>query len=231
MKLIGEIFSLAVLRLQVLRWNYLEETKVKKLFYGDPLFSRVDRALKKLYRFSSPFSVLKKFLESKGESEVYCYGETPLTLFHKIAQECGLSSSDHFLELGSGRGRGVFFLSSLYGCRASGIDEVPEFILKGYDISKAFPTLKVSFFLGDMNQMSLEKASVLYLYGTCLPDQTIESLADKMKNLPCSTKIITVSFPLTDYRPSSFKLLKTFTAEFNWGSTEIFIQSPCKSSL
>jgi hypothetical protein len=231
MKLIGEIFCLAALRFQVMRWNYLEEKKVKNLFYANPLFARSDRAMKRLYRFASPFSILKKFLGNRGGKDVYCYGETPLTLLDQMARECGLSSSDHFLELGSGRGRGMFFLSSFYGCKASGIDEVPEFVLKGYDLSKAFPSLRLSFFLGDMTELSLEKASVLYVYGTCLADETIERLADRMKSLPPSTKIITVSFPLTDYRPSCFTLLKTFTAEFNWGSTEIFIQSPCKNSL
>jgi len=226
MKLIGEIFTLALLRVQVLRWNYLQQKRVQKLFYGNSLFAELDKSLKKLYRFNSPFKISKQFLLRKGEEDIHCYGETPLTTLDLIAKEGRISENDHFLELGSGISRGLFFLSSHYGCKATGIEWVPEFVLKSYDISKSYPSLDLSFFLSDMTKASFEGASFIYLYGTCLPDEVIEALAHKMKKLPSTTKIVTVSYPLSDYLPSSFHIHKKFEGEFNWGSAEIFIQSP-----
>lgn len=226
MKLIGEFFSLALLRWKVSYWNFKEEQKVEKSFYSHKLFASVDKHLKKSYRFRSPFGISRRFLQSKGESEVHCYGETPLTTLDFLAKECSLSAADHVIELGCGRGRGLFFLSAFYRCKVSGVEWIPEFVLRAYDLSKRFPVLNVSFFLSDMTQVSLEKASVIYLNGVCLVDEVIEKLADKLKKLPPSTKIITVSYPLTDYRPSDFLIKKTLQAKFNWGETEVFIQSP-----
>lgn len=226
MKLIGEFFSLALLRLKVSYWNFKEEQKVEKTFYSHKLFACVDKQLKKTYRFRSPFVISRRFLQSKGEVDVHCYGETPITTLDFLAKECSLSSADHVIELGCGRGRGLFFLSAFYRCKVSGVEWIPEFVLRAYDLSKRFPVLNVSFFLSDMTQVSFENASVIYLNGVCLSDVVIERLADKMKRLPITTKIITVSYPLTDYRPSDFIIQKTLQADFNWGKTEIFIQTP-----
>lgn len=184
MKLIGEIFTLALLRFKILHWNFLEERKVQELFYSNRLFAELDKSLKKLYRYKGPFKISKHFLQKKGGQDVHCYGETPLTTLDLIAKESHLSEKDHFLELGSGTGRGLFFLSSHYGCKASGIEWVPEFVLKSYDLSKSYPSLDLSFFLSDMTKASFEGASFIYLYGTCLCDDVIEHLADKMKKLP-----------------------------------------------
>jgi hypothetical protein len=47
-----------------------------------------------------------------------------------------------------------------------------------------------------------------------------------MKFLSHQVKIITVSFPLTDYRPLSFRIVKTFEISFNWGVADVFVQTP-----
>jgi hypothetical protein len=54
----------------------------------------------------------------------------------------------------------------------------------------------------------------------------IEKIAQNMKKLPSATKIITVSYPLTDYFPYGFKVQDQFEAEFNWGRTDVYVQTP-----
>jgi hypothetical protein len=170
--------------------------------------------------------ISKKFLQNRDEKQVHCYGETPITGYDIIAKQINLSSKDRFIELGSGRGRGVFFLSSIYGCFCQGVEIIPEFILKSLDLKKKYQELPVSFILADMSKVSLKDATVIYFFGLCLEDAVIEKICDRMKFLSHQVKIITVSFPLTDYRPLSFKIVKTFEISFNWGVADVFVQTP-----
>ena len=73
---------------------------------------------------------------------------------------------------------------------------------------------------GDFLKADLSDATVLYLYGTCLPEDTITSLC---KKIPKGCKTISVSFPLSDY-DNRFQLLKTIPAVYPWGETEVYIE-------
>ena len=56
------------------------------------------------------------------------YGETPPASLRRIASFCDLTSQDSWLELGSGRGKGCFWISHFIGCETVGIEKVPLFI-------------------------------------------------------------------------------------------------------
>ncbi len=228
--MLGEFVGLVILSLKTRLWEYAEEGRVRRQFYSHRSFKQVDQSLKKLYRFRSPFEISKQFLVRKGMVDVHCYGETPLSTLDTMAKKAGLSKQDRFLELGCGRGRSLFFLASMYGCRVSGVEWIPEFILKSFDIAKRYSALPISFYLADMCRFPLDGASVIYLYGTCLSDEVIVSLAERMKRLPSHVKIITVSYPLSDYQPDSFTIIDQFSASFNWGVADVFIQTPSPSA-
>ncbi|MBM3207675.1 MAG: class I SAM-dependent methyltransferase [Chlamydiae bacterium] len=226
MKSIGEILDLGKVFFHVLKWNFKEEKRVRDLFYKNHTFSRIDTLLKKKYRFNSPYTISKKFLQKKGEQDVHRYGETPITAVDLIAKKVGITPKDHVFELGSGRSRAAFFLAAEYRCKVSAIDWVPEFILHSYDISKRFKEIDATFYIGDITKIQLSSASVIYLYGTCLEDNQIHQIAENMKDLSSDVKIVTVSYPLTDYFPYDFKIQDQFEAEFNWGKADVFIQTP-----
>ncbi len=194
-----------------------------------PAFIPYEKAFRRAYRFHNPFRICKAFLRQKGAIEIDAYGETPLPVFAQIARECALSPHDTLFELGCGRGRGAFFLSHLLGCKVIGIDWVPFFIQTAKRIADSImPTLSVSFRCEKMDSVDFSNASVIYLYGTCLPDQEILHLIAGFRS--ASAKIITVSYPLSDYS-SEFCTLKQFTALFPWGETEIYLNQKTKNIL
>jgi hypothetical protein len=39
--------------------------------------------------------------------------------------------------------------------------------------------------------------------------------------------VITVSYPLTDYAPDAFEVVKQFEAPFTWGTADVFLQLRC----
>lgn len=222
MQKLEEFFTLFFL-VFVVKWRQIkEEWKVKKTFHANEPFRSCDQALRSVYLFSNPYRISRKFLTQKGEREVHLYGETPLTSLAQIADECRIKSSDYVIELGCGRGRGAFFLSYWFGCAVKGIEWIPEFVNKANGVAKSLNCSKVSFSCEDMLEADLSDASVIYLYGTCLDEFSIRKLLKGCEKLVPGTKIITVSYPLTDYDPS-FSLIKQFTVSFPWGEGEVFL--------
>lgn len=174
------------------------------------------------YFFHNPYPISRKYLQSKGESEIHVYGETPLTTMHRIAQEFEFKPSDFVIELGSGRGRSAFFLREYWGCHVLGIERIPFFANKALQIVHLAGCEHISFACMDMMEADFSSATIIYLYGSCLSDDEIASLIQKFEQLPAHVKIITVSYPLSDYS-EKFKTVKQFTGSFPWGETEIFL--------
>lgn len=205
--------------------NFLDFIQTAKRYYSNWSFCKVDLSLLLLYLGNSPFAISKQFLVQRGEKDLYAYGETPLATMDHIAKECQLSSRDTLFELGCGRGRTCFWLNAFVGCKVAGIDYVPEFIKNANIVKSRFNVNGVEFHLQDMLDTDLSGATAIYLYGTCLEDVQIITLIDKFKKLPPGTKIITVSYPLTDYTHDPiFEVMKRFTGKFTWGEGDIYLQ-------
>lgn len=200
---------------------WVEEVRVRCKFYSQAPFKRIDKRLRAAYAWRSPFQISKAFLMEKGAQEIHVYGETPLTTLDRIAKRCALKPTDHFFDLGCGRGRGVLFLSHRYGCAATGIDWIPAFIATAQRLNAE----KCRFVCQEFLDADLQKATVIYLYGSCLEDAYISALVKKFKTLKEGTKVITVSYPLADYGgEGEFALLETLTLPFLWGKTDVYLQ-------
>ena len=207
-------------------WYELQDARhVKSRYYQDPDYRIIDRALLNKYIFRSPYQISKKFLKKKREKDLYTYGETPLSTFEKMAKEAGIKPLDHVLELGCGRGRGVFFLAHFYNCQVTGIERIPQFVKLADHVAFKYQVKNVSFKCGDMFELKWPEVSVIYLYGTCLGDEEIKQTISKVKTFPKGTRILSVSYSLLEYDEThTFKLIKRFPVIFPWGGTEAFLQ-------
>jgi SAM-dependent methyltransferase len=220
MSSIGDFFIPFFIFFKVKWFLFKERREVLRRF---STFSPVEEALNRAYRFHNPFRICKEYLRQRGEKCLDAYGETPLPVLAKIIQECALNSDDVLLELGCGRGRGAMFISHLVGCRVIGIDWVPFFIDHAQKITASIkPSLRVTFRCTQMQMTDFSEATAIFLYGTCLSDALIHTLIAQFERLPPQVKIITVSYPLSDYSPR-FHILKQFSALFPWGRAEIFV--------
>lgn len=205
--------------------DFFLQCRVRKKYYQDPFFASLDHFLLKQYRFESPYQISKNYLIEEGAEEIYTYGETPLETYEEIAKKGNLTSKDTFLELGCGRGRGMFFLSHFYQCQVIGIEKIPSFFQKGQLCKERFNMKKTTFLLGNMLELPLPPASFVYLYGTCLAEEEIRRLLEQFSIFPQHTKIITVSYPLSEYdKKERFKVIEQFPLCFPWGKTEGYFQ-------
>ena len=220
-----DFFSLLWLNIVVTVRNILEFFRVAFRYYGTFSFFRADVALRLMYLFHNPYKISKRFLMNKGADDVYAYGETPLTSLETIVRECLISPEDHLFELGAGRGRTCFWLRTVVGCSVTGIEHVPEFVERASLIAKRLKIDRLKFRCADMLTTDYAGATVCYLYGTCLDEESIKKLIHKFSKLPAGTKIISVSYPLTDYTDKHcFEIMKRFAVPFTWGIADVFLQ-------
>lgn len=205
--------------------NFIEFLRVTTHYYGSYSFAKTDLFLLVTYLFQNPFTISKRFLQNRGEANVYAYGETPLTTMEQIAKECHIGRNDVVFELGSGRGRTCFWLQAFIGCKVVGIEYVPEFVERANAIKDKFQIPNLEFREANLLETSYKGASVVYLYGTCLEEPEILKVIERCRALPAGTKIITVSYALNEYtRQPLFEVMKRFPVRFTWGEADVYMQ-------
>jgi len=215
--------SLLWLNVSVRLKSVLEYLKTVCSYYTCPNFRKADLSLTAMYLFHSPFAISKRFLVRKEAEEVYCYGETPPSTLELIARECRITEKEHLFELGCGRGRGALWFHTVKKCRVTAIEQVPEFVERADRIVKRLGLKGIDFKNENFLESDLSEATAVYLYGTSLDEAAIEALVKKLEGLKAGSKVITVSYPLTDYS-GAFELMKRFPARFPWGETDIYLQ-------
>lgn len=222
---IKEYFTLFGINLIVKKRNFFEYLRVIYRYYRKLSFAKVDASLVLMYLFDNPFSISRRYFTHRPHSDEFIYGETPLTTFEQISREARITSQDTFYELGCGRGRICFWARSFLGCNVVGVEIVPDFVKRARRIQHKLKIDKIEFRTEDFLKTHLKNATVIYLYGTCLHDETIKNLIKHFKELPSGARIVTVSYALSDYTPEPlFETMKRFPAKFTWGEGDIYIQ-------
>jgi SAM-dependent methyltransferase len=189
-------------RAKVPLFEWRQQKWVRRQFYHDASFKALDE---ELLSGPNPYPL----------AQIFPYGETPLRVLYAMAQAVHLQPSDHFVDLGCGRGRVVFFLSHFFGCKATGIDLTPSFIRRAQSLAKTHLRTNVSFHCRDFLAYDLKKASCIYLYGISYSEECLRELRNR---IPPTCRVITVSDPLFKARPS-----QELEVCFPWGRGSLFI--------
>ncbi|MCB1108520.1 MAG: methyltransferase domain-containing protein [Chlamydiia bacterium] len=197
--------------------DFLRQKRVEKHYYDDEIFAALDQ---KVLSGPNPFKVSKRYLQEIGESNVYQYGETPLETLEIVGKLLNLQPCDHLVEMGCGRGRGAFFLNHFFGCRVTGIEQIPAFVSQAVLIAQMHRIQNIEFRCENMLKTPLNTATCVYLYGTCLDETEIQFLAKRLAKWPL--RVVTTSYPL-----EGFEILNQAELRFPWGLADVFInQSP-----
>ncbi len=198
-------------------WEWLEDRSFYKIF-PDPKFQKIDKDLKSDYKWKNPYTISREYCQAMGEMDIHQYGETPLTTMNKIARALKLTKDDHIYEYGSGRGRSSFFLKHYFSSKVTGIEHNPVFVKRAQNLAKKHQ-IDIDFQEKDFRDVDPSDATVIYLYGTCLPDKVIYHLCDKF---PKEAKIVTISYALCEY-DRRFRVTQKLRVRFPWGDTDAYI--------
>ena len=182
-------------------------------YYRKIRFLIADLLLFLAYFFYNPFRIAKK--------HNVIYGETPLHTLDMIAERVRDSFKRYCHRYWLRPGEECCF-ANVVGCKAIGIDLIPTFISKASRIQKITQSTRAQFLQRDFLTYDCRSATAIYLYGTTLEDDLIHKLITKFKTLSKGTKIITVSYPLSEY-DASFRLEKEFEVRFPWGKTTVYL--------
>ena len=199
---------------KVYRFNRQEERTHVARFHRDLRFREVDLEMKRAYLWQNPYRASRKYWQESN------YGETPLSVFELVGKKVGLKACDTFVDLGAGRGRGVFFMNRRFHCKAIGIERVPTFVKKANDLKRKFEVAGVDFREADLGALRLLEGTVFYVAWTCFSNDLVLAMTQLFEGLPKRTKIVTVSEPIASNR---CKLIASFTAPFAWGEGEIYV--------
>lgn len=177
-------------------------------FYKKPLFACIDLTYAFMSLFLNPYRTCRKFLQQKGATEIYAYGETPLMTYQKMAWQCNVQPTDIWYELGSGRGKGCFWLGLFCHCKVIGIEWVPQFYWLSKTLKFLFRIRNVQFQKCDIEKAYLQNATIIYLYGIW-----------PSISFPKGAKVISISEPI-----AGLTLIKTFWVRYPWGRTTAYLQ-------
>jgi hypothetical protein len=187
---------------------WLDRFQSIKRYYSSPKFALLDMTFGLIALFSNPYRTCRKYLQRRGENDVYVYGETPYATYQRIVEQCGISPRDIWVDMGSGRGKGCFWLAHFLKCKVIGVERIPAFIRIAQILKYLFRAKNLQFKQCEIEKMELSEATVIYLYGLW-PHLKIRS----------GVKVITISEPLEGYQ-----VLKSFWVRFPWGRTTAYLQ-------
>ncbi len=208
----SELWTAITVRLYNL-WDFV---RVVFHYYRNTQFARVDLSLLMSYFWKSPYRIAREF-------DAQPYGETPLVTMEKIARMAHITEEDIVLELGSGRGRCVFWLAFFIRCRVIGIEYNPVLVAKAKELQARFQVPNVDFIIQDMFTASFKEATVIYLYGILLSDSEIQKLCVAFSKLKRDVRIITISYSLQEYCPEVFRVIDSCDVSFPWGTTKAYL--------
>lgn len=218
--MIREFFEVLFISIENSLYNLIQKVKEFFLFFPDMRFLCLDILLYFIYLFSPPF----RLRNSEGKDlplsfDELIYGETYYFTARDILKKVNFKSDDVLIDLGSGRGKMVFFTSIYFRAHAIGIDILPTFINRSNYLSEKLKLEDTKFILSDGRTFDFSSGTVIYLAGTCFSDSSVSLLLKSLETAPEGSRIITLSYPL---KAEYLKLISKETKYFSWGKSTVF---------
>ncbi|NCT57322.1 MAG: hypothetical protein GW760_06420 [Legionella sp.] len=200
-------------------------------FNAETIFD-VDRFLNTVFKknHSKTLSRIYRLIKYKNNRE-FIYGEIDLLAFHKMIEKAEPKEGAIFYDLGSGAGKAVFSAALYFDFnRCVGIELMDVLYKKSLvSLSKAHAILKSSAFVGDVYEQKLSKisfvkhdfltydfsdADIIYLAATCLSEQTLGNLINKISMTKRGTRVM-IATKKIDH--DAFELVYDNVELMGWG--------------
>lgn len=190
-------------------------------YYQNSLFQSLDTKLQGKSSLDSAFKIVKQHAKmDPNNPNKYIYGETPLAVYEFLADTLTFNSQTKFLELGFGRGRGLFFLKAFYECQLYGLEQTLEFFQEAKKLSE-YKRLGIELFHGDYLQDKLPEVDVVYCYASTMKLADIDKLCQQIKQYMNDPIVVTPSFSLSSY-DQDFELITCHEQEYEIGTLTLY---------
>lgn len=147
-------------------------------------------------------------------------GTTPVANLLPILSKIPNIKKRTFIDVGCGRGLLALSIAAIYKCNVIGLDIMPTYIRVANRLAEREKLANAKFIEGDFLLSDFSNGDIFYITLTCLEDDTILMLAQKLALLRKKMIVITASAPLP---PEYFKVIRTSPAYFSWGKGMSYI--------
>ena len=203
------------------------ENLICLLIYGIPYrMLWVELGLMIQYPFVSPYRINLRYISTNKLDHSYIFGETPLTTLEQICRWCNFPKGKVIFDVGCGWGRSTFFLHAYNRAhRTIGIDLIPEYIERANKIRSFMKLDYMVFVEADIRKVDYRDADIVYMYGTCFPEDFVQSMVDIWEeDLKEGTMILTTSYSLESFsKTKRIQKIQEKTFDFLWGFCTVYV--------
>lgn len=202
-------------------WYYLFLMTLEAFLLRNNKINTLDKKMAKVYLYENQFWVsLKEGFRLKSEKfSNLTYGETSYLAIKKSLEVVKLSANDVFYDLGCGTGKTVFFANLNYGCKAIGVDLIPDFINNANKLVKELDLKNVSFSQKSIFELNLKDGTVFYITPTCFDEENMQKLYKKFTTLPKNSRLIVLTKQIN---LPNLQLIDRKKLLYTWGIAETF---------
>ena len=167
---------------------------------------------------------MKQSCDKKGwlfneETSNFTYGETPYFTLKKILNSISPKTNEKFLDLGSGKGRCVFFTACYFGMESLGVDMIPSFNNLSSKVSNRVSLSLVTFLESDFESIDFSNYTIIYICGTCFGKETWDIIHSKLETVNPGTRVISVTYSL---QSSNLRMISSSLGRFEWGVDNVY---------
>ena len=197
-------------------YNFKKQVLVALKYYWRIRFFLSDLLLFLLYMFFNPYRISRKFLEQKGEDDIYTYGETPITTMASILKHLKINKSDVFVEIGlqytEDYKETIFgFANNIYtpegGTHISGFRTALTRTLNNFAREKGYIKEKDSNLTGDDVREGLTTVVSVRLPNPQFEGQTKAKLGNAEARSSVDTAFSTIFKEFLDENPKDFQAI------------------------
>ena len=140
---------------------------------------------------------------SHEDSAHHPYEPTPYSVLERLAKSGVITSADHVVDYGSGKGRAAIFLHDRTGCRVTGIEYYPAFVQEAEDNLKSYGrTETVRFVQADASEYLPEENQNIFFFFNPFPETILRAVLHRiLESYYAMPRQITLLFcyPSDDY--------------------------------
>lgn len=197
---------------------------ILKYWFKHPVLFKIDsRLFLKFFLFSAYRYHNKFFHVQLKEKNHPPYGETLISSWIYILKRLNIDSTSSIVDLGSGRGRILFWSSVVLGINSFGLEIISTFSKFSSYLKEIYNIKNLHFVNCDLFNTNIPITEYIYCYCTAWDDETMMDIAIWLSSLKNKPKIITVSNKLSSY-VDSFDIIDSFDVEFGWGKACVYVQ-------
>lgn len=223
--IIKKISSMILMAFTIISLNCFSKTKSRKSAQKTNVLFPInaENLMNDAYKSTSGFGITdeerKKVNDAGGDAT---YGEITFDGLATLLKELQLTDKDVFYDLGSGVGKVVVQVALTTPATATGVELCPSRAAKAAQIKNDLITRgalknkkKLTFIEGNIMDVPLSDATVIFMCSTCFSPELMKKLTDKLARLKKGTRILTLK---ELYPNKAFTLVKTLQVPMTWSS-------------